>query len=254
MKPDNWYARKLRVQCDLGRFYQDVLENLVQKPLDEKKGVVLSASVLPSPSQTLATDQLICLKSYAVGPGMPQDIVQLFAKPMTFQLMGLWILSMLFHEKPYRSTLALSHEGSEIARITTDHKQGGNCWGQDMPGYTATPACFHYQPQRLERYPWTEVRVPDTELPILLLTNQQEMVFTLEEAGDRDTIIGFGGDRAAVRFATLCLDLGNEENSNTEVTLEIGRGVGHRSANVQLITPRTQSWVRIGPDYPDFGT
>ncbi|WP_108879451.1 hypothetical protein [Anderseniella sp. Alg231-50] len=241
-------------QCDLERIYQDVLKDFVQKSLVQKKSVFLSASALPSAPETLATDQLICLKGQAVGPGVPQDIVQLFAKPMTFQLMGLWILSAIFHEHPHRTTLELRHEGSEIVRITTDYKYDGNYWRQDMLGYSATPASFDYRPQRLERYPWTKEKVPDTELPILLLTNQQEMVFTLEEAANRDTIIGFGCDRAAVRFAKLCLDLGHEENTETEVTLEIGRGVDHRSSNVQLITPQTQRWGRIGSDYPNFGT
>lgn len=241
-------------QCDLERVYQAVLEDCVQKPLVQKNSVVLSATVLPPPPETLATEQLICLKGQIVGSGVPQDIVQLFAKPKTFQLVGLWILSMIFHENPHRSTLALRHEGSEIARITTDYKNGGDYWGQDTPGYTATPTSFDYHPQRLGVYPWAEERIPDTERPILLLTNQQEMVFDLDAAGQRDTIIGFGCDRAAVRFAKLCLDLGNAENADTEVTLEVGRDVDHRSSNVQLITPQTQRWVRIAPDYPDFGT
>lgn len=171
-------------------------------------------------------------------------------------LLGLWILSIVFHEQPVRSALVLGHEATDIKTIVCDYKHGGDFWGAGVEGYVAAPVRYRYFRTPPRRHPWTGEGVAVRDLPDLILTNESEMVVTEEQFQQRNTLIGFGNDRGAIRFAALLLDVGAEQHEPTEVDLEgeLGfRGVAPGSTEVQLVTPGTDRWITIGSDYPNFG-
>ena len=140
--------------------------------------------------------------------------------------------------------------------MVCDFKHSGTFWGQGVFGYSSIPYQFSYHRMELCRHPWAADTLNVRDLPNLLLTNWDDMVITEEEFAQRDTIVGFGNDRGAIRFAALLLDIGASENDQTEIDLEgeLGfRGVAPGSVEVQLTTPGAERWICIGPDYPEFG-
>lgn len=242
---------------ELEELYGGALERLFESPGSEPERICFAASVLPRSAERIVTDKLICEKGrHQYGSSSRVDMVHMYADPATFRLIGLWILSMLFHELPVRSTLALTHERCDIKNLACDFKHNGTFWGQGVFGYSSIPSRFFYHRTELRRHPWTG-KTPDVwDLPNLLLTNRDDMVITDEEFEKRDTIVGFGNDFGAVHFAALLLDIGAPENARTEIDLEgeLGfRGVAPGSVEVQLTTPGAERWVRVGLDYPDFG-
>lgn len=243
--------------CDLERLYGETLNTLVRPAHAAQKVITFSASVLPAPAETMRTDLLICRKTHHhYGDAARVDLVQLYAGHRTCQLLGLWILSMVFHEQPVRSALSLGHEASTIKTVICDFKHGGTFWGEDINGYDLAPVRYRHFLSRPRRHPWTYDNVPVRDLPDVLLTNESELLLTEEDYQQRDTLIGFGNDRGAVRFGALLLDVGAAEDEPKEVDLEgeLGfRGVAPGSPEIHIVTPGTGRWVAIGPDYPDFG-
>ena len=242
--------------CELEELYGGACEHLFEGAPADQGRVWFSASVLPAAAERIETERLICARGlHQYGSSSRVDAVHMYADPATFRLLGLWILSMLFHEQPVRSTLLLTHERSDIKTLGCDFKHNGTFWGQGVFGYSSIPSRFSYNPSQLRRHPWAG-QMPDVQdLPNLLLTNKDDMVITDEEFAQRDTLIGFGNDRGAVRFAALLLDIGAPENAQTEVDLEgeLGfRGVAPGSVEVQLTTPGAERWIRIGADCPQF--
>jgi len=244
--------------CELETLYWSSLEQLVRGRKTDAKPVRFSADVLPVPQARMTTDKIICKKwdaLYCYSTGVTKvERLHVFADHTSFQLLGLWILSMLFHAEPVRSTLDLKHEGSVIKHLVCDYKHGGEFWGQDVFGYSAMPSHFLYHESELRRHPWTGVS--KHLLPAFLLNNEDDSVITDEQYENRDTLVGFGRDRCADRFAALLLDIGARDNAEVEVDLEgeLGfRGVAPGSQEIYLTTPGTQRWIMIGPDYPEFG-
>ena len=243
--------------CDLERLYRDTVETLILPASVEQKQICFSTSVLPVPDEMMLTDRLICKRGFhGYGGSLRVDLVQLYASTRTFQLLGLWILSMVFHEQPVRSGLVLSHESTDIKTIVCDYKHGGTYWGSGVQGYTSAPVQYRHFCSPPQRHPWASSDVPLHDLPNALLTNESEMVVTEEQFQLRDTLVGFGNDRGAIRFAALLLDVGGECDEQIDIDLEgeLGfRGVAPGSTEIQLVTPGTERWIAIGSEYPEFG-
>lgn len=85
------------------------------------------------------------------------------------------------------------------------------------------------------------------DLPCFILTTLTD-VYREEAWSQRDTVRGFGGDRAMVRTADLLLNAGRPENEVLEYKLEGPggfRSVGVHSAEVHLFLPGSLGWDGI---------
>ena len=87
--------------CELEQLYGNVRERLFERSASAQACVRFSAGVLPMASEQIKTERLICEKGrHQYGSSSRADAVHMYADPATFRLLGLWILSMLFHELP----------------------------------------------------------------------------------------------------------------------------------------------------------
>jgi hypothetical protein len=243
-------------QCDLDPLYGAIVDAFPSEAISSGAYTDFTAHTLPAAPKTLKTDRLIVKKSrHGYGGSYRVDLVQMYASQRTFRLLGVWMLSVVFHPNIRRSQLALTHNGSDIVRIICK-SCSGNPWEQGIFGFSSLPSQFRYMRSPLSRHPFAESRPEVADLPLVALTNAIDMIVTEDDYQNRDTIIGFGTSRGTVRFAALLMDLGDPENSGQEVDLECEcgfRGVTSGSAEVHLVTPPTERWVAIAPDYPEFG-
>jgi hypothetical protein len=82
-------------------------------------------------------------------------------------------------------------------------------------------------------------------LPVFVLTNMDDAIYTEEDWARRDTVRGCGSDAANILFAELLLNAGRPQNPVTEYELEGEggfRGVGEQSAEMRIFLPGSLGW------------
>ena len=203
---------------ELEELYGGALEHLFEGPGSEPER--FAAGVLPRPAERIVTDKLICEKGrHQYGSSSRVDMVHMYADPATFRLIGLWILSMLFHELP------ASGRQSAATSLACDFKHNGTFWGQGLFGYSSGSSTIGSAGQG------SQCAGPAESVA-------HDMVITDEDNG-------FGND-----FGAFCRAAAGQERLKTLLGF---RGVAPGSVEVQLTTPGAERWVRVGLDYPDFG-
>ncbi len=199
----------------------------------------LSRDNLPAPPQSIHTDQLCLLKYVHFYNDFPVDAVSFEADKATFGKLGLLLLSAIFHRPQNRITIELTHPRSAINQLIIDPLWG---YTQAMPGLHLSAAQLNYYPEPVSKHPWHWhcYNLQPSELPILYLTNQNEMLATAQDLESRNVAIGFGRLEGSCRFAELLLNCSRPSNNQLEFALEgeIGfRGVGPGSAEIIIWLP-----------------
>lgn len=241
------------MDCDLEALFEEIAPVLpALKPGHEK--FLFSSETLPVPPSELETSSIIIKKAlheYTVGfannfsSTTRIDLLLIQASKSTCRNLGLLILAGLFHPSPTDIHVKLLHPASQIKNllILTNYIDVEDIWH-----YATKPLAYGYSPSDTDRHPWYDkVKDPD-DLPIFCLANWKSLTFSEEDWRNRDTVIGFGNDRASVRFAELLLNASMPQNPVVEYQLEGERGfrgVGVESAEVQLFLPGSLGWLDI---------
>lgn len=213
-------------------------------PIGVSDRFVFTSQVLPVPPPYLITDRLLLKKgAHDYDSNFRADVLQFHFHQETCRNLGLLILSIILHPEPAKVHLELTHPASDIKNliIEFDHKSPDRI----VSGYHYLPYDFVYSPNEVERHPWFGSCIDPSDLPKIYLTNLKRFVVTDEDWKQRDTIIGFGGDRGSVLFAELLLNAGRLQSKLNEYHLEgeAGvRGVGPMSAEVTLFLPGSFGW------------
>lgn len=212
--------------------------------------LLLSRHNLPAPPQSIHTDQLCLLKYLHFYNDFPIDSVSFEADKPTLGKLGLLIFSAIFHRPQHRITIELTHPRSAINQLIINP-----LWGQimqHMPGLHLAATHFNYYPAPVSRHPWSSYNLQPYELPILYLTNQNEMLATAQDLESRNVAIGFGGLESSCRFAELLLNCSRPSNNQLEFALEgeIGyRGVGPGSAEIVIWLPGSIGNLDCPPEF-----
>ena len=207
---------------------------------DDDLIIVFSADNLPRAPAQLKTDDLAAswgLHSYG---STPFEMVDFTAPKRTFRLLGLLILSKVFHDGPEAVTLDLGYGGpgtpGPIRRLVLDYRYDAS----ERFGYSSKPDRFRYMPGRDDKHPWLGSTIQPRDMPIAYLTGSDWEESRLSDGEARETAVGFGGDEGNVLFAELLLNASMPWNERDEYALEgeCGfRGVGPGSAEIRLFLP-----------------
>lgn len=231
--------------CDLERVFGDLTDAIPTLSAKDAE-FVFSQQTLPVPPAEMETDQLILSKTtHYWHPAWRTDAVWMQAHRRTCRQLGLLILSVVFHELPAQVHVTLTHPASSIKHLVIEFEY---LQPVNHNGYLTRPYTFTYSPSDNERYPWNAStwiwRCPP-HLPVFVITNMDDAVYTDEDWERRDTVRGCGNDTASVLFAELLLNAGCPENAATEYTLEGEggvRGVGEQSAEMHIFLPGSLGW------------
>ncbi len=199
--------------------------------------IQLGTANMPCPPDTLTTGGLCLTQGLHFYNDFPVDSVSLEADKPALCHLGLLTLAVLLHPSPARVALELEHPRSTLKRlvIASDWSPQSN-----YPGLTLRPERFNYYPEPPRRHPWSVRNFEPTDLPILYLTNEQELVASSADLESRDTVIGFGGFCGTALIAELLLNASRPESKEVEFNLEceIGfRGVGPGSVELRIWLP-----------------
>ena len=222
--------------CDLEATFGALASSLPQYSKGEPSWLKLSAANLPIPKSDLVTSRLCMTWGYHLYNDHPVELVSIQVDKATCRHLGLLILSCVFHREPEQVIVHIRHPESKITRLVLDYR-----WeNEERSGYVSQPLCFNYCPELPDRHPWFGTAFKPRDLPVLGLTNEEEVVFSPEHFAGRNVAVGFGGTEPSCRMADLFLDAGLEANSQLEFQLEgeCGfRGVGFESAEIMIWLP-----------------
>jgi hypothetical protein len=193
----------------------------------------------------MVSDRIVIRKgSHQYNWDFRADALRIQAHRETYRQFGLLILAVLFHEQPAHVQLDLTHPASDIRHLVVEYVYSDeyDSW------YTSRPYFFRYYPDETDKHPWLHEDVAVADLPRFVLTTLEEEQYREDGWARRDTVRGFGSDRATVRLAELLLDAGRPDNPVQEYELEGEggfRGVGVHSAEVSLYLPGSMGWDGI---------
>jgi hypothetical protein len=103
------------------------------------------------------------------------------------------------------------------------------------------PTLVNYELGMAERHP-TPLPQPEDQ-PHLELTDADEADWA--DSAKRDTVVGFGNDRAVAWLADMLIDVGSHDSGVVEVDLESFAGfggVGPGSAELRIWLPGSDFW------------
>jgi len=224
------------VGCDLEATFGALASALPEDSEEEPGWLKLSAANLPVPRSELVTSRLRMTWGYHLYNDYPVESVSIQVDKATCRHLGLLILSRVFHREPEQVIVHLRHPESRITRLVLRYE-----WDdEDCSGYVSQPLCFNYYPELPARHPWSGTALRPPDLPVLRLTNEEEMVFSPEHFARRNVAVGFGEAKPSCRMADLFLNAGLEANPQLEFQLEgeCGfRGVGFESAEIMIWLP-----------------
>ncbi len=202
---------------------------------------IFSAESLPVPAPVLSSDRIFMRKTFHDYNGWYRaDWLMLFIERQVARELGVFLLACVFHE-PERTILELPAH-SDIRRIIYRSSK----YEPDGPplGLALKPATFRYFPDITEKHPWLAEREPHN-LPLLALSNLEDLVCTDAEWQARDTVFIESSYTGTVRLAELLLNAGCSWNDVLEYDLEGDagfRGVARMSAELRIILPGSFSW------------
>jgi len=230
--------------CDLERIFGGMMDTIPTSPVGDT-AFIFSARTLPVPPPEMATDRLILTKTtHNWYPAWRVDAVWMQAHRRTCRQLGLLILAVVFHETPAWVQVTLTHPTSTVKQLIIEFEYLHEAHG----GYIARPYAFAYTPEETDRHPWGNRpwsgRLSD--LPVFVLTNQEDLIMTPQDWERRDTLRVCGSDAASVLFAELLLNAGRPDNPVNEYQLEGEggfRGVGEHSAEMRIFLTGSLGWT-----------
>ena len=223
--------------CDLEATFGALASSLPEDSEEEEPGwLKLSASNLPVPESDLVTSRLCMTWGYHLYNNYPVESVSIEVDKATCRHLGLLILSCIFHREPERVVVHLRHPRSKITRLVIESE-----WDNDERfGYVSQPLCYNYWPKLPARHPWANTAYKPHNLPVLRLTNEEDLVLRPEDFPGRNVAVGFGDVKPSCLMADLFLNAGLAANPQLEFQMEgeCGfRGVGLESAEIMIWLP-----------------
>ena len=227
------------MNCDLERLFGTLARAI---PTSLNESFVFSSETLPAPPAHMVTERLYIQKGgHAYESRFYADALWFFAHKRTYRELALLILAIVFHPEPIKVQLELTHPASEIKLLVIQVDQDTFA----SSGYTTRPHRFEYSPDKTDRHPWVGLPFDPIDLPCFWLTNKEDNIGRQEEWDNRDTIIGFGNDRASVMLAQFLLDASRPQNKLNEYEFEGDAGwrnLGRWSAEARLWLPGSAAW------------
>ncbi len=233
---------------DLERLFGDTANGLPDHVIDgNTRSVIFTAETLPTSPQTITCDaiwmRLVGLHFYN---SFPVDSSDLCIDKRHCTLLGLLLLSVLFHPEPTTVDVELTHPASWIRHLRIRYQQPEV--HEYSEGYETLPLVVAYRPSTVERHPWSEQLPPDPfHLPSLQITTPDEIGPINGVTNDfwadfenRDTVVVESSDHGMVRLAELLLNVGLADNEQNEFQLEQEggfRGVAPLSAELGISLP-----------------
>lgn len=230
----------MRHSCDLERYFGKLLDRLPSDPDEEFE---FTAKVLPVVEETLSSDAVVIHSSFCTYNDVPVDRIVLFAHHRTLRLLGLFLLSRLFHPEPAELFLNLRAEGTDIREILFDTT--------DVP-YELGNIASYYQKATLFRYcrrvedRWPLAKCAPRSCPAFFLTKGEFGPANREEWLARDRVRLAGGGTAFMDLAQVFLDAGRSDSGLPELDLEseLGNGgVAPGSAELKVFLPGSFGWL-----------
>lgn len=213
--------------CDLRKTFESIRMKL---PGNGTRQVIFSSNSFNGCPDPFETDQLVITKGIRVyRSGYRSDRLNFYASRVTFQELGLLILSVVFRPGGEEVNVKLTNRASTIKNLVVKYD------GLTLrtSGYKTKPSHFCFSPEPVGKYPWdwSGKYWSLYAFPSFTLTNMNELMITEDEWVSRDTVKGFGNDDASVCLADLLLNIGYSEPSEFILEGEGGiRGVGMNSA------------------------
>lgn len=207
-------------------------------------GCLITKDNIPDPQLELATDSLVIQKSSHSYGSFAIDCVDIFGSKLTLRYLGVLILSAVFKGPDIRVKITLSNSKSQIRTLVIVWEPSALSYPLSS-NYHTVPSSFDYSPIYCIRHPWDPFCGEANNLPVVELTNQNEMLVTLEDWNRRDLLKGFGTDVGNILFAELLLSASYAKCEETEVFLETEggfRGVGPLSPEIRIFTPGNERW------------
>ena len=233
------------MSCDLEDLYGDLAQTVLTTA-SESEPYVLKAQNLPQPPARMESDRLYIAKGiHEYEDYFRADALWWFATKETYGQLALLILAVLFHPSPPEVTLRLTHPASEIQRLVVRYEYSPSDAYLDA-GYNTRPYAYAYYPGESAWYDLGRYR-DVSDLPCFWLTAAEPRSDYEAAWKARDTVIGFGTDVGAARFAELLLTASRPDNACVEYALEgdgsgPARSVGRWSAEVRLWLPDSYAW------------
>lgn len=229
------------MNCDLDRLFGPLARAI---PTSPNESFVFSSETLPVPPAHMVTERLYIQKGgHAYESRFYTDALWFFAHKRTYRELALLILAIVFHPEPIRVQLELTHPASEIKNIFIEFDYQNT--SAFVSSYITRPYRFEYFPDKTDRHPWVGLPIDRFDLPSFWLTNKEDNIGRQEEWNNRDTIIGFGNDRASVMLAQFLLDASRPQNKLNEYEFESDAGwrsLGRWSAEARLWLPGSAAW------------
>jgi hypothetical protein len=230
------------LEDDLGTIFRQLAGSIPQMSTHEEE-FVFNRENLPKLPTELSTSELWFRQpGWHVYNTFPVPIVSLCITKSGCRLLGLLILSVVFHPEPETVELRLCHHQSQINVLRVRHEQGS--WNAP---YKTTPESFAYWPEPTERHPWAGTK-NRSDLPRIEITTPDELgpLSDSDWLSGCDTVIGFGHDLSAVHMAELLLNASLDDNEQVEFDLEGDVG-GYSS--VAVGSAELQIWLPGGLGY-----
>lgn len=227
---------------DLKEIYHNILEKMnIQKDEDS---TVFDGNVFQE-MKNLVTINDFCIKKryHDYDSHYRADSLHFFSNKITYKLLGLAILSIVFHQDCEKMIIKIINENSDIKNLIIKYDFRHDSKG--VEGYIAKPFRFEYFFSEIKRFPWENLQLQSFDLPLFFLTNEDESIIKDEDWQNRDTLIITGSSSGLVRISTLLLDMSNSGQVQDEFDLEneLGvAGVGHGSAEAKFWLPGSLGW------------
>lgn len=221
---------------ELARIFDDIW--LSAPDLDaEAYSVIWSEANLPRPPMAVTTAALCLNRGRHTYGHFMVDTVSIEADKPTLAQLGLLMLSSVLHRLESRVTVHLTHPRSKIRTLIIDptHQHAGASHGLQVLAQS-----FHYVPAEVWKHPWQFKHLTPWELPVLSLTNEQEMLIHPQDFERREVVIGFGTMEGTCLLAELFMNASRPSNKQPEFALECEsgyRGVGLGSVEMSIHLP-----------------
>jgi hypothetical protein len=222
--------------------FRDLAVNL-PKASDGNESFIFTSENLPVALPQIETHNLYIKKgSHVYNSSFNVDRVDFNAHKETFKLIGLLILSAIFHSDPTKILVKLTHPESDITNliIESEYLNLENI----CSGYHTKPFAFNYYSRLTKKHPFDE-NINPQHLPCFSLTNLKDFLNSEDDWKKRDTVRISGSNEGMSLFAELLLNASLPQNEQNEYELEGERGfrgVGINSAEVILSLPGNFFW------------
>jgi len=228
------------MNCEIENIFNTYLNTL--PTVDGEEEFLITKGTLPSVPTLLTTDKLCITKGIHEYGCLRIDLLSFIATKRTYRGFGLLIFSALFSDTP-EIEIALTHHKSDIKKIKLKFEKPS--LESISPGFHTKPFAFSYWPDSLKRHPWYNSGYHHTELPYMLLTNDENFVLTDEDRASRDVVEGFGNNFGCSLLAELFLNIGRPQETLDRIDLECDAGY----TGVSPASTEAWIWISENDDY-----